>query len=624
MSHTPFTDPRKLTPAGAAPTPSAPRPAYTLPPRRLSGTKVFFITVASVVIGLFLFFLLLIMFFAALGAVATSATDAPRSDATILEIDLRGALLDAPIPESLFADSPTSVVGIVRSLNRAKSDKKIKGVFMRGEIGGIAPASAEELRLALLDFRESGKFVVTHAQGLNSTSVIAYQAISASDEIWLQASTSISTSGLYSQSEFLGGVMDYIDAKPQFLRHGDYKTAVNSYTETGFTDAHRESTTSLLTSLYDNAVANIAEDREMELSTLTGLLNSAPHSAKAALDAGLIDQMGYLEEARDHVAQLAGDSDAVFEPIASYAAKTNLGKPVIALIEGQGSILPGNSGGDGIFASAPTIGGESMAAALDSALEDDDVKAVLLRLSTGGGSAAASDQIMAAVRRVQDADKPVIISMGQYAASGGYYIAAPADHIVAMPQTITGSIGVFGGKIAFEDTFANVGYNLESITIGGDFAGAYNIDEPFTEAQRSGYQREMDQIYADFVRVVSEGRDMSPEAVIEVAEGRVWTGAQAFERGLVDELGGFDTALRAAKRFAELDEDAAVRLKRFPRPRSREDLFNDLLSGSVNTGRDLDRLGALMQMPEVQAALRAREQLAATDQTLRSQLPIID
>jgi protease-4 len=231
---------------------------------------------------------------------------------------------------------------------------------------------------------------------------------------------------------------------------------------------------------------------------------------------------------------------------------------------------------------------------------------------------------MAAVKRAQAADKPVIISMGQYAASGGYYLAAPADHIVAMPQTITGSIGVFGGKIAFENTFAKVGYNLEAIRIGGEYAGAYNIDEPFNEVQRAGYQREMDQIYEDFVGIVAEGRDMSREAVIAVAEGRVWTGEQALERGLVDELGGFETALNAAKRFAELDEDAAVRVKRFPRPKTREDLFNDLFSASAGTGRDLERLGALMDMPEVQAAIRLREQAQVRGQELRGTLPIIE
>jgi len=265
------------------------------PQKRLSGTKVFFITTVSVVIGLFVFLFLLIMLLASIGAMAVSSSDRV-SEPIVLEIDLRMPLLDAPVPPTLFSDSPTSIVGIVRSLDRAKTDTQVKGIFIRGESVGLAPASAEELRLALIDFRTSGKFVVTHAQGLNSTSVIPYQAISGSDEIWLQASTSMATAGLYSQSEFFGGVMEKIDAQPQFIRHGAYKNAVNTYTEEGYTPEHREATESLITSIFDNAVDNIADDRDLARDDVLRLLATAPHSASDALDAGLIDKLGYLEE----------------------------------------------------------------------------------------------------------------------------------------------------------------------------------------------------------------------------------------------------------------------------------------------------------------------------------------
>lgn len=324
---------------------------------------------------------------------------------------------------------------------------------------------------------------------------------------------------------------------------------------------------------------------------------------------------------KDWIATKAGDEDTVFKSIADYKPKGNFGKPVIAVVEGQGTILPGSGGGDNIFSPTTNMGGDTLAAGLDSIIDDEDVKAVVFRISSGGGSADASDQIMAAVIRVQDAGKPVVISMGQYAASGGYYIAAPADHIVALPQTITGSIGVFGGKIALEGAFAKIGYNIDGIRVGGDYAGAYNVDEPFTEAQLAGYQRTMDNIYNNFVGIVADGRNMPREAVIEVAEGRVWTGEQALERGLVDELGGFDTALRAAKRLAEMDEDADVRIKRFPRAKTREELFNDLFSGTVSTGRDLETLSALINMPEVQNALKAREALSAQGHELKATLP---
>jgi protease-4 len=589
--------------------------------RRLSGTKVFFITVLGVIVGLFAAIILLFLFF--IGLASLFGGKAESTDPIVLELDLRQGVLDSPVQSTLFSDSPQSVVGIVRALERAAEDNQVKGVFIRGESLGLAPASAEELRLALLDFRAADKFVITHAQGVSSTSIIPYQVLAASDEIWLQASESVSTAGMFSQSEFLGGTMEKLGAQPQFFRHGDYKTAVNSYTETGYTDAHRESTTSLLTSLFDLAVDNISEDRDIPKQRLLSLLDTSPHQSDAALEAGLVDKLGYLEEAKDYALEKAGGGDAAFKSIASYAPSSNIGKPVIALVNGQGTIMPSQPGGGSPFSANVSMEGEAIARAFDAALENDDVQAIVFRVSSPGGSAAASDQMLAAVKRAQDAGKPVIVSMGQYAASGGYYVATSADHIVAMPQTITGSIGVFGGKIAFEDTFAKAGYNLESTRVGGVYAGAYNIDEPFTPEQAERYQGEMDAIYDEFVGLVADGRDMSRDDVIAIAEGRVWTGAQALERGLVDELGGLNTAIAAAKRLADIEEESDVRLRVYPRLKTREELFNDLLSGSVQSGRDLETLSTLLNSPEVQQLIEAREALTRQNRELEAPLPHI-
>lgn len=604
--------------------PSQPHiPPYMANRKRLSGTKVFFITVLGVIVGLFAFLFLLVLLFQAFAALATSGDDLTKP--VVLELDLRNSILDHDPQPSIFSDVSPSVVSVVRSLERAKSDDQVKGVFIRGESFGMAPASAEELRLALLDFKTSGKFVITHAQGLASTSIMPYQAISASDEIWLQASTSVATAGLYSQYEFLGGVFDKIDAEPDFVRHGDFKTAVNSYTETGFTPEHRASTESLLGSIYSLSMDNIAVDRGLDRQTLETLFGTAPHTAEAALEAGLIDKLGYLEEVKDYVAEKAGDPDTVFKPVENYAPASHFGEPTIALVTGQGAIIPGTGGGGSPFSPAINIGGESLAEALDEALEDEDVQAVVLRISSPGGSAAASDQVMAAVERVKDAGKPVIVSMGQYAASGGYYISAPADHIVAMPQTITGSIGVYGGKIAFEGTFDKVGYALEGIRVGGDYAGAYNLDTPFTESQRAGFEREMDDIYDEFVGLVARHRGMSREDVIAVAEGRVWTGEQALARNLVDELGGLRTAIDAAKRMAEIEDDSDVQLKVFPRPLTTEEQIELLFGGSVQSAEQLSQLQALLNLPEVKAALRAGERMTnAQNRELEANLPRFD
>ncbi len=590
--------------------------------RRLSGTKVFFITVLGVIVGLFVSLILLIMVVMSLASLLSN--EPVSSDPIVLELDLRQGVIDSPIQSTLFSDSPQSVVGVVRALERAAEDNQVKGVFIRGESLGLAPASAEELRLALLDFRAADKFVITHAQGLNTTSIIPYQVIAASDEIWLQETESVAMAGLYSQSEFFGGTLEKIGAQPEFYSRGDYKTAVNSYTQTGYTDAHRESTTSLITSLFDLAVENISQDRDIPKQQLLSLLDSSPHQSGEALEARLIDKVGYLEEAKEYALEKAGGGDAVFQSIATYEPETHYGEPVIALVSGQGTIMPSQPGGDSPFSSTVNMEGEDMAAALDAALENEEVQAIIFRVSSGGGSAAASDQILAAVKRAQEAGKPVIISMGQYAASGGYYIATSADHIVAMPQTITGSIGVFAGKIAFEDAFAKIGYNVEGIRVGGPFAGAYNVDEPFTAEQAERFEREMNAIYDEFVGLVAEGRDMSREEVIAIAEGRVWTGAQAFERGLVDELGGLNTAIAAAKRLADIEEESDVRLRVYPRLKTREELFNDLLSGSVQSGRDLETLSTLLNSAEVQQLIEAREAISRQSRELEAPLPRIE
>ena len=265
-----------------------------------------------------------------------------------------------------------------------------------------------------------------------------------------------------------------------------------------------------------------------------------------------------------------------------------------------------SNGGSPFGGRGVTMGGDTIAKAFDAAAKNKSVKAIVFRVSSPGGSPAASDQIHDAVARAQDKGKPVIISMGQYAASGGYYVSANADKIVAMPATITGSIGVLGGKVALEGTFAKIGYNIDGITIGGDYAGAYSADEPFNQSQRAAYRGQLEDIYEDFTTRVAEGRDIPLERVKDIAKGRVWTGAQAKEIGLVDELGGIMKAIEVAKEIAEIDADAKINLKRYPRAKSTSEQLEALLNGSVEMNENLSQLSDIMDLPEVQAAIKAR------------------
>ena len=584
--------------------------------------RQFFITMAGTIAGIFGFFILLIlifMFFGLLGALSSVGEKTPDK---VLTLDLRTPMIDHSIGESLFGESRKSVVDTVYALNRAKKDKSVKGVFIRAENFGMAPASAEELRLALLDFKTSDKFVIAHAQGFESTSLMSYQAVSAADEIWMQDTTGFAVSGMRSESEFFGGVMEKFDADPEFFQFHEYKNAVNSYTRKDFTEAHREATTSYLTSIYDNAVAQIAEDRSMTVPGLFQVLSAAPHSAETALEAGMVDKLGQLEEAKDYIRKKVGDDKIAFTKISSYGPGTTTGKNTIAFIGGQGAVLPGKSSGGSLFSQGITMGGDTVSAGFDAAIKDKKVKAIVFRVSSPGGSPAASDQILAAADRARDAGKPVIISMGQYAASGGYYVAAHADHIVALPQTITGSIGVFGGKIALEGTFDKVGYNIEGITVGGEYAGVYSVDTPFSPSQAEAYRGQLQDIYDVFTTRVANGRDLPLERVKEIAKGRVWTGAQAKDIGLVDELGGIMTAINAAKKLAEIDADEDVRIKVFPRQKSIEDQINDLFTGSAQLAQDVQTLQEIAALPEVQAALRAR-QSAKFGQELKADIPEI-
>ena len=453
--------------------------------------RQFFITVAGTIAGIFGFFILLFVIFLFFGMLGALSSVSEKTPDKILTLDLRTPMIDHSIGDSLFGKSPNSVVNTVYALRRAKDDKSVKGVLIRAENFGMAPASAEELRLALLDFKTSDKFVIAHAQGFEGTSLMSYQAVSAADEIWMQDTTGFVVSGLRSETEFYGGVMEKLDADPEFFQFHEYKSAVNSYTQKDFTAPHREATTSYLTSIYDNAVSQIATDRGMTVPGVSQVLKASPHSAEDALEAGMIDKLGQLEEAKDYIRKKVGDDKIAFTDIGTYGPGTTSGKNTIAFIGGQGAVLPGKSSGGSVFARGISMGGDTVSEGFDAALKDKTVKAIVFRVSSPGGSPAASDQILAAADRAREAGKPVVISMGQYAASGGYYVSAHADHIVALPQTITGSIGVFGGKVALEGTFAKVGYNIEGITIGGEFAGAYSPDTPFSPTQAEAYRGQL-------------------------------------------------------------------------------------------------------------------------------------
>ena len=573
----------------------------------------FFGSIVGVIVGAILTVVLLVFLVGALitSAVqsADQASDTLPAGPMVLELDLRETRLDQPaLSPFAFAD-PLSTVEIVAALQRAEADDRVQGVFLRANEFGMAPGQAEEIRIAMQDFRDSGKFVVAHSQDFFGAGVINYFAVGASDALWLQPTGSFSAVGLSSETLFLGGFFEEIGAEPEFVQFYEYKNAADVYTESGFTEAHSEAVNAYLTSIFDSTSGALAADRGMDEAALRETLVSGPYSAEEAEQAGLVDRLGQVAEARQDALERAGGGDARVVEIETYARARQPGRrgggATIALIEGQGPIATGEA--EPGFGGGEVIGSDSMAAAIDEAAANDEVRAIVVRLDTPGGSATASDQIWDSIIRAQDAGKPVVVSMATVSASGGYYIAAPADRIYAHETTLTGSIGVLGGKIAIDGALNRIGLNLEAASVGGDYATALAASQTWTEDQRAAFTRLMEDTYEDFTGKVADGRGLPLAQVQEIARGRVWTGAQALDRGLVDRIGGLRDAVEGAAELAGVDEDEAVTLRRFPRRPSPVEALQALFGMSAEGAEAAAKLNLLMESPEIRALIEARQ-----------------
>jgi len=529
--------------------------------------KQFLMTVAGVFVGLVLFlvgvpFLLIVM-------AAGATRPAPVPAHTVLQLDLRGGLSDqeSQSPFAAFGGGGgQSVMSIIETLRRAETDDKVKAVLVRLPEGGMAPASADELRLAFKHFRAVGKKpIFAHSQGIYPSGMVTstYMLGAAASEFWMQPDSSLQAVGAASEEMFFKRFFDKYGVKAEYEQRYEYKNAVNPYLHDDYTPAHRESTLSWMGSVYSSALIAAAQDRKVNPAALTQAIEAGPYSAEEARAKGLIDRVGQVKDAQDAMLSRAGKGAKLmdFDDYVSRAkrapAKTG---STIAVVSAEGAIMTGTSSGGSPFGGDSTIYSDDVAKALYDAIDDKDVKAIVFRVSSPGGSDTASEQILAAVKAARKAGKPVVVSMGTYAASGGYWISSGASAIVAQPTTLTGSIGVFGGKFALGDALARFGVDTRQVHVGGDYAGAFGAGEAFTPDQRAKFAAWMDRIYAGFINRVAEGRKLPPERVREIAKGRVWTGAQAKQLGLVDELGGFYEAVEKAKSLAGIKGE--VKLKK--------------------------------------------------------------
>lgn len=504
------------------------------------------------------------------------AEDEPglERDAAVLTLDLRFG-----VPESLRQD-PFAGFGfggrrldfyqLLQALERAGADAEVRGLLMRVDGAGLPLAQAQELHDALARFQAQDKFVHAYADSIGEfgPGTTGYYLASAADKLVLQPQGGLGLIGLRLEVPFLRGLLEQIGITPQAGARGQYKNAVNTFTEREFTEAHRESLQSLTDSLFEQIVTRLTEARGLDASAVRARIDNGPYMAEAALEAGLIDALAYADEAEREALRLAESDGNAGLGIAAYARRNGLEDdrdgPAVALVHALGAIQRGP--GDDGFGGSNVIAADDLSATLREARRDDAIEAVVLRIDSPGGSAVGAETIAREVRLLEDSGKPVIVSMGATAASGGYWIAMHARRIVAQPATLTGSIGVFAGKPVVEDLLDRYGVNVGTIQ-RGENADMFALTEPFDARGEAKLERFLDQIYAAFVQGVAEGRGLDPARVDEIAQGRVWTGAQAAEIGLVDRLGGMDTAFALVREELGLEADAPLAVTRLPRQR---------------------------------------------------------
>jgi protease-4 len=570
--------------------------------------KQFLITAAGVFAGLLIF--MIGVPFVLISMIASAAGPAPLPSKAVLELDLRDPLTDQS-PQSALAGLARrghSAMTILEGLRRAEKDDRVKAILVRLPEGGVEPGLADELRLGIKHFRASGKPVIAHSQGLYPSGFVTatYMMGASSGELWMQPGASFQVTGLANEDLFFKRAFDRYGVKADYEQRYEYKNAVNGYLFDDYTPAHREAELSWLGSIYTTDIAAVAADRKLDPAALKTSLEAGPYLAEDALGLHLIDHVGQVHEAQAELMKRAGDGAQMvdFEDYAhGRPPRGTVGTgPAIAVIEAEGDIVDGkDEGGNPFLRGGSTIYADDTADAFYAAIKAKDVKAIVLRLNSPGGSDTASEEILAAIRAAKAAGKPVVVSMGTYGASGGYWISSEASAIIAEPSTLTGSIGVFGGKFALGPALARFGVDVRQLGVGSDYAAAFGMGKEFTPTQRAAFAHWMDRIYDNFVQRVAAGRKLSPDRVREIAKGHVWTGVQAKELGLVDEIGGFYDAVAKAKVLAKISGEA--RLKRMSPSSSAFESVQKMLGVSASSAKTLAAAAWVFGDPRAQSIM---------------------
>lgn len=518
---------------------------------------------------------------------------------TVLSLRIEGNIPEQAPQEpfrQLLAGPTTTVTDIVEGLDRARTDPRITGIAVRVGESTMNTAKLQEVRDKIQEFNRAGKFSVAFLEFATNRS---YYLASACQTVFLLPSSLLYVRGMMASTTFYRGALDKLGIYPDFYHLGDYKNATNVYTEKKFTQAHREAVQALLGDWYHEFLRDVAEGRRLKPDEVETAIKKGPLTSREALSAKLVDRVGYLDEAREFTNQ-KNHGSANRLTFREYLRRTeSAGRSKLAVIYATGEILPGRSGNDP-FGEA-IMGSDTIAEQFRRAREDSSVKAVILRVDSPGGAAFSSEVIRRQLERTKRV-KPVVVSMSDVAASGGYWISMSANKIVAEPGTITGSIGIYSGKFNLRGLLDKLGLSTDYVATTENATIDWPLKD-FSPAERESILRTMRDGYTSFLEGVAEGRHLKVEAVDKIAQGRVWTGERAKQLGLVDELGGLHTAIAAAKQLAKIPQGEKVGLVFLPPPRSLLERIVDLTSNTrvsnpfTSVKEWLDRLEALAQQP---------------------------
>ena len=495
----------------------------------------------------------------------------------VLRLELNGAIQDRveemPFDLSEITGQDVNILGlndILANIKKAKTDENIKGIYIEMGMLSAGFATREEIRNALLNFKESGKFITTYSEIYTQGS---YYLASVADYICMYPEGGMELKGLNSTVPFFTNALKKMGIEPQVIRHGKFKSAVEPFMLTKMSDENREQIETYMGSIWEHFLKNVASDRELTRDRLNEMADNLEiQTTKDAVELGLVDSLFYRDQFQNHLANLMEQEnydDVNFISLKKYKkvknenARDKFKKEKVAVIYAQGEIQSGEG-------SETVIGSERISKAIRKARKDEKVKAIVLRVNSPGGSALASDVIWREMKLANE-EKPVVVSMGDVAASGGYYIACASDKIYASPNTITGSIGVFGLLMSFEELYTDkIGLTFDQVKTN-KFADLGSVNRPLTQEEYDIIQKGVVDVYNTFTSKVAEGRDMSQENVDDIGQGRVWSGTNAMDINLIDEYGGLEAAVAGAAELAELED---YRIYELP---EQKDPFQELL-----------------------------------------------